>query len=129
MPKEPDEYWDDEPQPCPLCQRMNLPGAGDVCEVKSAPAMQRLDNSEIVAVMRRDRARAQDYAERHGFGKLIFDTEKALAAADGATTAKERSGYPEPVLPDSSREEVEGVRQELREMREALVGASQRFAS
>jgi hypothetical protein len=72
---------------------------------------------------------ALDYAERHGFGKLIFDTEKALAAADGAVTAKERSGYPKPVLPRSSREEVEGVRQELREMREALVGAGQQFAS
>lgn len=72
---------------------------------------------------------ALDYAERHGFGKLIFDTEKALAAADGAAAAKERSGHPEPVLPHSSKEEVEGVRQELREMREALVGAGQRFAS
>lgn len=40
-------------------------GVGDVCEVKSAPAMQLIDNAELVAVMRRNGAKAQDYAQRH----------------------------------------------------------------
>lgn len=40
-------------------------GVGDVCEVKSAPAMQLINNSELVAVMRRDGAKAKDYAQRH----------------------------------------------------------------
>lgn len=40
-------------------------GVGDVCEVKSAPAMQLIENSELVAVMRRNGAKAKDYAHRH----------------------------------------------------------------
>ncbi len=40
-------------------------GVGDVCEVKSAPAMQLIENSELVAVMRRNGAKAKDYAQRH----------------------------------------------------------------
>lgn len=40
-------------------------GVGDVCEVKSAPAMQLINNSELVAVMRRNGAKAKDYAQRH----------------------------------------------------------------
>lgn len=37
-------------------------GVGDVCDVKSAPAMQLIEDSELVAVMRRNRAKAEDYA-------------------------------------------------------------------
>lgn len=40
-------------------------GVGNVCEVKSAPAMQLIQNSQLVAVMRRNRAKAKDYARRH----------------------------------------------------------------
>lgn len=40
-------------------------GVGDVCEIKSAPAMQLIKNSELVAVMRRNGAKAKDYAQRH----------------------------------------------------------------
>ncbi|MEM6320173.1 MAG: Gfo/Idh/MocA family oxidoreductase [Bacteroidota bacterium] len=40
-------------------------GVGDVCEVKSAPAMQLIEHSELVAVMRRNTAKAKDYAQRH----------------------------------------------------------------
>ena len=40
-------------------------GVGDVCEVKSAPAMQLIENSELVAVMRRNGDKAKDYAQRH----------------------------------------------------------------
>lgn len=40
-------------------------GVGDVCEVKSAPAMQLIENSQLVAVMRRNSGKARDYAQRH----------------------------------------------------------------
>jgi len=45
--------------------RWGILGVGDVCEVKSAPAMQKVEYSEVVAVMRRNGAKAKDYAERH----------------------------------------------------------------
>ncbi len=40
-------------------------GCGDVTEVKSGPAFNLLPNSELAAVMRRDEAKAADYAQRH----------------------------------------------------------------
>jgi predicted dehydrogenase len=44
-------------------------GCGDVTEVKSGPAFNKVENSSLVAVMRRDAAKAQDYAQRHGVPK------------------------------------------------------------
>jgi 1,5-anhydro-D-fructose reductase (1,5-anhydro-D-mannitol-forming) len=41
-------------------------GCGDVAEVKSGPAFTEVENSRLVAVMRRDGTKAKDYAERHG---------------------------------------------------------------
>lgn len=62
--------------------RWGVIGVGNVCEVKSAPAMKLIPNSKIVAVMRRDEAKVKDYADRHGIDKwytsaeaLIQDTE------------------------------------------------------
>lgn len=40
-------------------------GCGDVAEIKSGPAFQKVANSELVAVMRRNRAKAKDFAKRH----------------------------------------------------------------
>ena len=40
-------------------------GCGDVTEVKSGPAFQKVKNSKLVAVMRRNADKAKDYAERH----------------------------------------------------------------
>lgn len=37
-----------------------------MCEVKSGPGFQQARGSELVAVMRRDAAKAQDFAQRHG---------------------------------------------------------------
>jgi predicted dehydrogenase len=48
-------------------------GCGDVTEVKSGPAFNKVPNSELVAVMRRDAAKAKDYAERHGVPKWYHD--------------------------------------------------------
>ena len=46
--------------------RWGIIGCGDVTEVKSGPGFQKASGSALVAVMRRDRARADDYARRHG---------------------------------------------------------------
>lgn len=45
--------------------RWGIIGCGDVTEVKSGPGFQKAANSNLVAVMRRTGALAQDYAERH----------------------------------------------------------------
>lgn len=44
-------------------------GCGDVMEVKSGPAMQNVEHSDLVAVMRRDAGLAKDFAQRHKVGK------------------------------------------------------------
>ncbi|RNI28272.1 gfo/Idh/MocA family oxidoreductase [Rufibacter immobilis] len=49
--------------------RWGIIGCGDVTEVKSGPAFQKIAGSELVAVMRRNGAKAQDYAQRHGVPK------------------------------------------------------------
>ena len=46
--------------------RWGVLGVGKVCELKSAPAMNTIPHSKLVAVMRRDPEKAQDYALRHG---------------------------------------------------------------
>jgi predicted dehydrogenase len=48
-------------------------GCGDVTEVKSGPAFNKVPGSSLVAVMRRDAAKAQDYAIRHGVAKWYDD--------------------------------------------------------
>jgi predicted dehydrogenase len=48
-------------------------GCGDVCEVKSGPAFNKVPDSNLVAVMRRDEAKAKDYAQRHGVPKFCSD--------------------------------------------------------
>ncbi len=48
-------------------------GCGDVTEIKSGPAFNRVPNSQLVAVMRRDSEKAEDYAKRHGVGKWYAD--------------------------------------------------------
>ena len=42
--------------------RWGIIGCGDVTEVKSGPGFQKASGSALVAVMRRDRAKAEDYA-------------------------------------------------------------------
>ena len=49
--------------------RWGVVGVGKVCELKSAPAMNTIPHSKLVAVMRRDAAKAEDYAFRHEIPK------------------------------------------------------------
>ena len=58
--------------------RWGVLGVGDVCEVKSAPAMNIVANSRLVAVMRRNEALAKDYAERHGVPKWYGDADALI---------------------------------------------------
>lgn len=44
-------------------------GCGNVTEIKSGPAFNKVPNSGIEAVMRRDAEKAKDYANRHGIEK------------------------------------------------------------
>jgi len=53
-------------------------GAGDVTEVKSGPAFRKIEHSDLVAVMRRDAAKAKDYAERHGVLKWYSDAQQLI---------------------------------------------------
>jgi len=41
-------------------------GCGDVAEVKSGPAFQKVKNSALVSVMRRNEIKVKDFAKRHG---------------------------------------------------------------
>lgn len=45
--------------------RWGIIGCGDVCEIKSGPAFKKVPDSSLIAVMRRDGAKAQDFARRH----------------------------------------------------------------
>jgi predicted dehydrogenase len=44
-------------------------GCGDVTEIKSGPAFNKVENSSLVAVMRRDEMKVKDYAQRHAVPK------------------------------------------------------------
>lgn len=59
--------------------RWGIVGCGDVTEVKSGPGFQRADRSALVAVMRRDGARARDYARRHGVPRWYDDADALVA--------------------------------------------------
>ncbi|MEW9699379.1 Gfo/Idh/MocA family protein [Paenibacillus sp. SI8] len=57
--------------------RWGIIGCGDVTEVKSGPALQKAEGSELVAVMRRSGALAEDYARRHQVAAW-YDNAEAL---------------------------------------------------
>ena len=62
--------------------RWGIIGVGDVCEVKSAPAMNLIEGSKLVAVMRRDGQKAQNYAQRHGIPKWYDDADALINDPD-----------------------------------------------
>lgn len=53
-------------------------GCGNVTEVKSGPAFNKVPNSTLVAVMRRDGALAADYAHRHGVPRWYDDADALI---------------------------------------------------
>ena len=62
--------------------RWGIIGCGDVTEVKSGPAFQKIKNSELVAVMRRTGQLAKDYAERHNVPKWYDDADALINDPD-----------------------------------------------
>jgi predicted dehydrogenase len=59
--------------------RWGIIGCGDVTEVKSGPGFQKAAGSQLVAVMRRDAAKAADYARRHGVARWYADADALIA--------------------------------------------------
>ncbi|MDO5570511.1 MAG: Gfo/Idh/MocA family oxidoreductase [Bacteroidales bacterium] len=59
--------------------RWGILGCGNVTEKKSGPAFHTLPNCELQAVMRRDKAKACDYAKRHS-AKSYYDNYSDLIA-------------------------------------------------
>jgi predicted dehydrogenase len=53
-------------------------GCGDVTEVKSGPAFNLADNSELIAVMRRTGTLAEDYARRHNVPKWYDNADDLI---------------------------------------------------
>ncbi len=62
--------------------RWGIVGCGDVTEVKSGPALRRLPNSSVSVAMRRDAAKARDYAARHGIPRWTTDATAVIEADD-----------------------------------------------
>ena len=58
--------------------RWGILGCGDVTEKKSGPGFQKADGSQLIAVMRRDAARAKDYARRHVVPKWYSDADELI---------------------------------------------------
>jgi predicted dehydrogenase len=59
--------------------RWGMIGCGDVTEVKSGPAFNKVNDSSLVAVMRRDAEKAKDYAQRHGVPKWYHDAQELIS--------------------------------------------------
>lgn len=53
-------------------------GCGDVTEVKSGPAFKLVKNSDLVAVMRRNATKAEDYARRHHVPKWYSNADDLI---------------------------------------------------
>jgi predicted dehydrogenase len=53
-------------------------GCGDVTEIKSGPAFNKVANSKLVAVMRRNEDKAADYAKRHHVPKWYSNADELI---------------------------------------------------
>lgn len=53
-------------------------GCGNVTELKSGPAFNKVEHSTLLAVMRRNAALAEDYANRHGVPKWYSDANQLI---------------------------------------------------
>ena len=53
-------------------------GCGNVTELKSGPAFNKVGHSRLVAVMRRNAALSEDYAKRHGVPRWYSDADQLI---------------------------------------------------
>lgn len=58
--------------------RWGIIGCGNVTELKSGPAFNKTEQSSLVAVMRRDAAKAEDYAKRHQVPRWYSDAQQLI---------------------------------------------------
>ncbi|WP_347548861.1 Gfo/Idh/MocA family oxidoreductase [Pseudalkalibacillus hwajinpoensis] len=80
--------------------RWGIIGCGNVTEKKSGPGFQKADNSELVAVMRRNGELAEDYARRHGVSKWYTSAKDLIEdnAVDAIYIATPPSSHKEYTL-------------------------------
>ncbi|MEZ4633424.1 MAG: hypothetical protein R2856_00310 [Caldilineaceae bacterium] len=64
--------------PPPHTIRWGIIGCGNVTEVKSGPAFRKIEGSDLVMVMRRDAALAEDYAQRHAVPRWTSDADALI---------------------------------------------------
>ena len=92
--------------------RWGILGCGDVAEYKGGPPLYSVNDSELIAVMRRDGAKAESFAERHGAKRFYTDIDDLLAddelnaiyiATHPTSTANTRSARRKPVNISSAR--------------------------
>jgi predicted dehydrogenase len=57
-------------------------GCGNVTEVKSGPAFNKVEGSRLIAVMRRNKLLAEDYARRHNVPKAYSDANELINDKD-----------------------------------------------
>lgn len=62
--------------------RWGIIGVGNVTEVKSGPAFYKSENSELVAVMRRNAEKVADFAKRHNVSKYFTNVSDLINAPD-----------------------------------------------
>lgn len=62
--------------------RWGIIGCGDVTELKSGPAFNKVKDSELVAVMRRNAEKARDYAQRHHVPRWYSDANSLINDPD-----------------------------------------------
>lgn len=62
--------------------RWGILGCGEVTEVKSGPALQKAKRSSVVACMRRDLDKAEDYATRHKIPRAYSDADELINDPD-----------------------------------------------
>ena len=62
--------------------RWGIIGCGDVTELKSGPAFNKVNHSELVAVMRRNAEKAKEYANRHHVPKWYNDADELIHDPD-----------------------------------------------
>jgi 1,5-anhydro-D-fructose reductase (1,5-anhydro-D-mannitol-forming) len=62
--------------------RWGIIGCGDVCEVKSGPALYKARGSQLSIVMRRSAERAADFARRHGVPHHTTNAEDVIESPD-----------------------------------------------
>lgn len=62
--------------------RWGILGCGNVAEHKGGPPLYTVQDSELIAVMRRDRTKAETFAERHGAKRVYIDVDELLSDSD-----------------------------------------------